>query len=228
MCQPPGFEEELESQTVCKLNKSLYGLKQSPRAWFDRFSKVIKKFGYIQGQADHTLFVKDSGQEKITILIVYVDDIIVTGNDSKEVEKIKQMMAKEFEVKDLGALRYFLGMEFARSKKGISVSQRKYILDLLEETGMLGCKPSKTPIELGNKTKMLEGEPVNKENYQHLVGKLIYLSHTRPNIAFAVSLVSQYMHAPCQGHLNALYRILRYLKQTLGKGLFLQRLMIEE
>ena len=185
---------------------------------------VIKKFGYIQGQANHTLFFKHSGQEKITILIVYVDDIIVIGNDSEEVERIKQMMAKEFEVKDLGALRYFLGMEFARSKKVISVSQRKYILDLLEETGMLGCKPSKTPIELGNKAKMLEGEPINKENYQRLVGKLIYLSHTRPNIAFAVSLVSHicthHVNAPCQGHVNAVYRILRYLKHTWKRLIF--------
>ena len=90
---------------------------------------------------------------------------------------------------------------------------------------MLGCKPSKTLIELGNKAKMLEGEPVNKGNYQHLVGKLIYLSHTRADIAFAVSLVSQYMHSPChQGHLNAAYRILRYLKQTLGKGLFFAKI----
>lgn len=220
MCQPPGFEENLGSHTVCKLNKSLYGLKQSPRAWFDRFSKVIKEFGYVQGQADHTLFVKHAENEKITILIVYVDDIIVTGNDNKEVERVKQMMAKEFEVKDLGALRYFLGMEVARSKKGISVSQRKYTLDLLEETGMLGCRPSKTPVELGNKGKMLERGLVDKGQYQRLVGKLIYLSHTRPDIAFAVSLVSQHMHSPCQGHLNAVYRILRYLKRTPGKCLF--------
>ncbi|KAH9650639.1 hypothetical protein KPL70_026448 [Citrus sinensis] len=124
-------------------------------------------------------------KKKITILIVYVDDIIVTGNDNKEVEKVKQMMAKEFEVKDFGTLRYFLGMEVVRSKKGIFVSQRKYTLNLLEETGMVGCKPSKTPVELGNKGKMLERGPVDKGQYQRLVGKLIYLSHTRPNIAFA-------------------------------------------
>ncbi|XP_062075277.1 secreted RxLR effector protein 161-like [Humulus lupulus] len=111
-------------------------------------------------------------------------------------------------------------MEFVRSKKGISVSQRKYTIDLWNETGMLDSKPSKTPIDLKDKRKMFEGNPVDKERYQQLVGKLIYLSHTIPNIAFAVSLVSQYMHDPCQGHLNAVYRILRYLKQTPGKGLF--------
>ncbi|XP_073129675.1 uncharacterized protein [Henckelia pumila] len=99
MSQPPGFEEKLGNQTVCKLNKSIYGLKQSPRASFDRFSKVIKKLGYMQGQADHTLFVKHSDEGKITVLIVYVDDIIVTGNDNKEMKNIKFMMAKELKLK---------------------------------------------------------------------------------------------------------------------------------
>ncbi|XP_075499991.1 uncharacterized protein LOC142538567 [Primulina tabacum] len=197
MSQPPGFEE--------------------------RFSPVIKKLGYVQGQADHTLFFKHSEKGKITIFIVYVDDIIVTGDNNDEMEMVKLMMAKQFEVKDLGTVKYFLGMEIARSKKGISISQRKYTLDLLKETCMLGCKPGHTPIDPGNKGKMFEGGPVDKESYQRLVGKLIYLSHTLPNIAFAVSLAIQYMHSPCQGHLNVVYIILRYLKQTLGRGLFLEK-----
>lgn len=172
MCQPPGFEEGLRGKTVCKLNKSLYGLKQSPHTWFDRFSKVIKKPGYIQGQADHTMFIKHQNKEKITILIVYVDDIIVTGNDCDEVERIKQMMATEFEVtaSRVEVLQPFLGMEVARSKRGIFVWQTNYTLDLLAETGMLGWKPSKTPIELGNKDKLLEGGLVDKGSYQRLVG----------------------------------------------------------
>ena len=111
-------------------------------------------------------------------------------------------------------------MEVARSKRGFSISQRKYTLDLLEETSMLGCKPIETPIEQGGKAKLIEGDTVNKGRYQQLVGKLIYLSHTRPNITFAVSVVSQYMHSSCQGHFDAVYRILRYLKKTPGKGLF--------
>ena len=106
-------------------------MRQSPRAWFDHFSTVIKNLGYFQSQADNTLFVKHSEDKKITILIVYVDDIIVTGDNFEEIKRIKQMMAKEFEVKELGALKYFLGMEVARSNEGISVSQRKYTLDLL-------------------------------------------------------------------------------------------------
>ena len=119
-------------------------------------------------------------------------------------------------------MRYFLGMEIARSKKGISVSQRKYVLDLLAETGMLGCKPSDTPIEVGKRTEN-SGKLVDKERYQRLVGKLIYLSYTRPYNAFAVSLVSQHMHSPTEVHLEAVYRILRYLKGSPGKGLFFKK-----
>ncbi|XP_062112548.1 uncharacterized mitochondrial protein AtMg00810-like [Humulus lupulus] len=159
----------------------------------------------------------------MSVLIVYVDDIIVTSNHTEEMSMIKERLAKEFKVKDLGALRYFLGMEFARRKGGISMSQRKYTLDLLKEAGMLGSKHNKNPIELGDNRRMFEGSPVDKGRYQQLVGKFIYLSHTIPDIAFAVSLVSQYMHNPCQGHLNALYRIMRYLKQTPGKCLFLKK-----
>ena len=117
-------------------------------------------------------------------------------------------------------MKYFLGMKNARSKKGISISQRKYTMDLLHEIGMLCCKPIETPIEQGGKGKLFDGDPISKGRYQRLVGKLIYLSHTRPDIAFAVSVVSQYMHSPCQRHFDVVYWILRYLKKNLGKGLF--------
>ena len=144
MSPPPGFEESFGVGKVCKLKKSLYGLKQSPRAWFERLGKVIKHYGYTQSQADHTMFYKHSNEGKVAILIVYVDDIVLTGDDCNELEKLKGKLAEEFEIKDLGALKYFLGMEFARSKEGIFVNQRKYVLDLLDETGMLGCKPAET------------------------------------------------------------------------------------
>ena len=106
-----------------------------------RFTKVIKGQGYSQGQSDHTMFIKQSEEGLKIVLIVYVDDIILTGDDTYEMERLKRILATEFEVKNLGQMRYFLGMEVARSKKGICVSQRKYILDLLSETGMLRSKP---------------------------------------------------------------------------------------
>ncbi|CAH9115704.1 unnamed protein product, partial [Cuscuta europaea] len=223
MSPPPGFEEQYGSK-VCKLEKALYGLKQSPRAWFERFTQFIKKQGFKQAQADHTLFMKFSIKGEIAVLIVYVDDIILTGNYCEEIEDLKKKLAQEFEIKDLGELKYFLGMEIARSKKGIVVSQRKYVLDLLHETGMSACRPIDTPIDPNQKLgNVKEGVPVNIHQYQRLVGRLIYLAHTRPDIAFAVSMVSKFMHNPFQEHLDATYRILRYLKSCPGKGLFFKR-----
>ncbi|GMI70512.1 hypothetical protein HRI_000720500 [Hibiscus trionum] len=219
---PPGFEGS--KGQVCKLKKSLYGLKQSPRAWFNRFAKAMTSRLYIQGQADHTLFYKHTDNGKCCILIVYVDDIILTGDDSIEIERLKEFLSLEFQLKDLGNLRYFLGMEVARSKAGISISQRKYVLDLLSEVGLLGSKPAETPMEPNLKLGTdKDGEEVDRGRYQRLVGKLIYLSHTRPDIAFGVSVISQFMHAPREKHLEAAYRILRYLKGTPGKGLHFKK-----
>ena len=221
---PPGFETPSMKNQVCKLRKSLYGLKQSPRAWFERFTRAVCKHGFSQSQADHTLFFKHSHDGRVAILIVYVDDIILTGDFEEEIADLKIFLATDFEIKDLGNLRYFLGMEVARSRKGISVSQRKYVLDLLKETGMIGCKPADTPMDSTIKIGLLENSaPIEKERYQRLVGKLIYLSHTCPDISFPVSVVSQFMNKPNEEHLAAVYRILRYLKMTPGKGLFFEK-----
>jgi transposase InsO family protein len=215
---PPGFNSRETEGKVCKLMKSLYGLKQSPRAWFGRFSKEVCSLGYRQSNADHTLFFKHCNN-KITVLVVYVDDIIITGNDDGEMKCLKETLAKTFEVKDLGYLHYFLGIEVAYSAQGIYLSQRKYILDLLTETGMLDCKPAATPIEQNHRIVADLGDPVDKSKYQRLVGRLIYLSHTRPDISYAVSIVSRYMHDPRSSHMDAVNRILRYLKYCPGKGI---------
>ncbi|XP_071920664.1 uncharacterized protein [Coffea arabica] len=221
MSLPPGFVDKYGVGKVCKLKKSLYGLKQSPRAWFERFNKAVQKFGFLQSQADHTLFYRHSKEGKVAILIVYVDDIILTGDDCGGLENLKKFLAKEFEIKDLGNLKYFLGMEFARSKEGIVVSQKKYVLDFLKETGMMGCRPAETPMEPNLKLQPASAEKVrDREKFQRLVGRLIYLSHTRPDIAFPVSIVSQFMHSLGPEHFEAIHRILRYLKGTPGKGIF--------
>ncbi|RVX04556.1 Retrovirus-related Pol polyprotein from transposon TNT 1-94 [Vitis vinifera] len=186
---PAGLETTSNFNKVCRLRKSLYGLKQSPRAWFERFTKVVKGYGFVQCQSDHTLFVKHFPEGKLTIIIVYVDDIILTGDHEEKIDLLKKLLTKEFEIKDLGNLKYFLGMEIARSKKGIAVSQCKYVLDLLNETGMLGCKPAETPMNTTVKLEESDGSaPVDEGRYQRLVGKLIYLSHTRLDIGFSVSV----------------------------------------
>ena len=143
---PPGFSSQETKGKVCRLKKSLYGLKQSPRAWFGKFRKELRLLGYKQSNADHTLFFKHYNG-KIVILIVYVDDIVITGNDDKGISNLKKMLSRSFEVKDLGFLHYFLGIEVVYGALGIYLSQRKYVLDLLAETGMLESKPAATPIE---------------------------------------------------------------------------------
>jgi hypothetical protein len=195
---PPGLASFGTKGKVCRLKKSLYGLKQSPRAWFDRFRRAICDIGYAQCNCDHTVFYKHSSC-KITILAVYVDDIIITGDDDEEILELKKCLSKTFEVKDLGQLKYFLGIEVARSEKGIVLSQRKYTLDLLRETGMIGCRAAATPIDQNDKITAQSGELMDREKYQRLVGRLLYLCHTRPDIAYAVSIVSRYMHEPGKG-----------------------------
>ncbi|RVW53975.1 Retrovirus-related Pol polyprotein from transposon RE1 [Vitis vinifera] len=219
----PGFEENTGNK-VCKLKKALYGLKQSPRAWFGRFAKVMKESGYKQSQGDHTLFIKHSATGGVTTLLVYVDDIIVTGNDEREKHEVKQRLATEFEIKELGKLKYFLGIEVTYSTQGIFISQQKYVSDLLTETGKIGCKPVSTPMDPNHKLGEAKEEPlVDKRMYQRLVGRLIYLAHTRPDITYSVSVISQFMHDPREPHLQAAYRVLHYLKGNPGKGILFKK-----
>jgi Reverse transcriptase (RNA-dependent DNA polymerase)/Integrase core domain len=216
---PPGCCGHDTRNKVCKLKKALYGLKQSPRAWFERFCSAMRSYGYTQGDSDHTLFFKRF-EGKITILIIYVDDMIITGDNLEEIKGLEQKLSGDFEMKNLGGLKYFLGIEVCRNKKSIFLSQRKYILDLLTEVGMLECKPAETPCVKNIKLdENRSSKSVNKERYQRLVGKLIYLSHTRPDIAYAVSIISQFMHNPAEEHMEAVMRIIRYLKGTPGRGI---------
>ena len=222
---PPGYsKQQITNNSICKLKKSLYGLKQSSRAWFGKFSQVIKKSGYSQSNGDHTLFYKHSAKDKLTILVIYVDDIIITGNDPTERAKLEQGLKQEFAIKNLGRMKYFLGIEIAYSKNGILLSQQKYVLDLLVETGFMDCRPAKTPMEVNHKLNLNENEPeTNAGEYQRLVGRLIYLAHTRPDISYAVNILSQFMHSPRLSHLQAAHRVLRYLKGTTGLGLHFRK-----
>ena len=203
------------------MRKSLYGLKQSPRAWFSRFSDVVLSIGFTRCHSDHTCFIRRRPDGRCIILSVYVDDIIITGNDTTGIARVKEKLGTVFDVKDLGPLRYFLGIEIARSRHGISMTQRKYILDLLSDTGMMGCRPASTPMDPNIKISSESGELLSDpSSYQRLVGRLIYLTNTRPDLTFAVSVVSQFMHAPRTSHMEAVHHILRYLKTCPGLGLF--------
>ena len=199
MEQPRGFVVQGEIGRVCGFRKSLYGLNQSPRAWFGKFSQVIKKFGMQKSKFDHSVFYTNS-KAGIILLIVYIDDIVITRSDVTCISSLNSFLHGKFHTKDLGMLKYFLCVEVMRSKHEIFLSQRKYVLDLLFETGKLGAKPYSSPItqtlHLIREDKLF-GDP---ERYKRLVGKLNYLKVTRLDIAHLVSVVSQYMSSPIVDH----------------------------
>ena len=154
-------------------------LVYQPRAWFVRFASFLKSLGYSQGHSDHTLFTKVSKVGKVAVLIIYGNDIVLFGDDHTEIIQLKKRIGDEFEIKDLKKMKYFLGIEVAIPKEGITISQRKYTFDLLTETGMMECRSIGTPIELNCKLRNFDDKVlVDKEQYQRLVGKLIYLSQT--------------------------------------------------
>ena len=224
MRPPKGMEDMVKPGNVLRLKKAIYGLKQSPRAWYHKLSTTLNGRGFVKSEADHTLFTLTSKQGIIVILI-YVDDIIITGSDKEGIASTKAFLKATFDIKDLGELKYFLGIEMCRSKEGLFLSQRKYTLDLLREVGDLGGRTAKTPLEEGYKV-MREGEIEDKpyedvKHYRRMVGKLIYLTITRPDVCFAVNQVSQHMQAPKMHHWNMVERILRYLREAPGQGVWM-------
>ncbi|KAM0978921.1 hypothetical protein TB1_014070 [Malus domestica] len=186
---PPGHPQSSDPELVYKLHKSIYGLKLSPRAWYSKLTSVFEEVGFKRSNADSSLFVRICPSGTLVVLI-YVDDLIVTGDNASEIVLLKNTFKQKFSIKDLRTLKYFSGIEMATSKKGMFLNQRKYILDLLQEADMLDCKPASTPLDCKHKTTM-DGETLIDISYhQRLVGRLIYLTITRSDIAFAVSLVS--------------------------------------
>ncbi|XP_048622908.1 uncharacterized mitochondrial protein AtMg00810-like [Brassica napus] len=176
--------------------------------------------GFTQAPSDHSLFVKRS--EKIFVAaLVYVDDILIVGNDEAAIENFKDILKGAFKLRDLGTAKYFLGFEIARNDSGISINQRKYTLKLLQEAGYLGCKPFLVPMEPNSKLSDSSGGLLSDLSvYRKIVGKLLYLTHTRPDITYAVHKLSQFMSAPRQDHLTAAQQVLRYLKNDPAQWMF--------
>ncbi|KAH9689130.1 retrovirus-related pol polyprotein from transposon RE1 [Citrus sinensis] len=217
---PPGFTSN-ESGMVCRLRKSLYGLKQAPRCWFAKLAAALKTYGFAQSSSDYSLFTLHRDNIHLLVL-VYVDDIIVSGNHSEAIRVFKMYLSDCFYMKDLGPLKYFLGIEVARNPTGIFLSQRKYVLDIISEAGLLGAKPAPFPLEPNHQLALAEGlyfsDPAK---YRRLVGRLIYLSATRPELSYSVHLLSQFMQQPRERHWDAALRVVRYLKGNPGQGVFL-------
>ncbi|GJU75703.1 ribonuclease H-like domain-containing protein [Tanacetum coccineum] len=222
MHQPPGFTDSAHSDYVCLLQKSLYGLKQAPRAWFQRFSSYVIRAGFYHSKTDSSLFIFHKGQDT-AYLLLYVDDIILTASSTSLLQRIISLLHAEFAMTDLGPLNYFLGISATRTTSGIFLSQTKYATEILEQAQMLNCNPCRTPIDTEKKLGP-EGSPVTDPTlYRSLAGSLQYLTFTRPDLSYAVQQLCLYMHDPREPHLNAMKRVLRYLRGTTDLGLQLFR-----
>jgi hypothetical protein len=223
MEQPKGFLDKHHPDFVCRLHKALYGLKQAPRAWFHRLSSFLLELGFKASLVDTSLFTLVAGSTPIHML-VYVDDIIITGPDNLLISNVITQLQLEFPLKDLGPLNFFLGIQVTRTKEGLHLCQTKYISDLLTRTHMQAAKPAKSPCPTGSKLSSFDGDPLpNPTEYRHIVGSLQYCTLTRPDISFSVNQLCQHLHAPTTAHLSAAKRVLRYLKASMDHGYSFQK-----
>ncbi|CAL2260415.1 unnamed protein product [Prunus armeniaca] len=219
--QPHGYVKRGEEKKVFKLRKALHGLKQSPRAWYSCINSYFEKNGLQKCPYKHTLYIKNNSQGSFMIVSLYVDDLIFTGNNLDMLNEFKLSMMREFEMTDLGELHHFLGIEVNQSKKGIFISQESYAKEVLKKFRMENANPVSTPCVIGLKlSKDGEGKLVNSTMFRSLVGNLMYLTATRPDIMFSVSLVSRFMEKPYSNHWDVVKRILRYVKGTVDYGIF--------
>lgn len=206
MKQPPGFEDPNKPNHVCRLTKALYGLKQAPRAWFDTFSSFLLEFGFQCSKADPSLFVHHHNKQTL-VLLLYVDDILLTGNDEALLQSLLQALNTTFSMKDLGTPSYFLGVEVQHTSDGMFLHKTAYATDILHQAQMSNCNamPTPMPLKMEYSDTTLFSEPTY---FRSLAGKLQYLTITRSDIQFAVNFIYQRMHAPTVSDFGLLKRIL--------------------
>ncbi|PRQ51221.1 putative RNA-directed DNA polymerase [Rosa chinensis] len=211
MHQPLGFVDSVHPNYVCLLRKYLYGLKQAPRAWNEKFTNFLPALGFKFSHSDPSLFVKATS-DGIIALLLYVDDIVITGSDKNGVSSVISELSDVFDMKDLGPLSYFLGINVQYKDKGLFLSQETYAKDLIAKAGLDTCRECNTPCLPHAQLLKNEGTPLsNPSLYRSIVGALQYLTFTRPDIAFAVNTVCQFMSQPTDVHYASVKRILRYI-----------------
>jgi hypothetical protein len=230
MEQPEGFVEEGQEDLVCKVNKALYGLRQSQRVWNKRINKSLVSKGFKRSHADPSLYIKQT-RRYILIVLIYVDDLILLSSDKEKMSELKASLEEEYNMSDLGELHFFLGVHIERNRaaRTITLHQRSYIEEVLERFGMADCKPIGTPLDAKTQLVKLSIEEYEEHSsemqgvpYKEAVGSLMYaMVATRADLAFAVSMVSQFMSRPGPMHWAAVKRIMRYLKGTLDMKLCL-------
>ena len=214
MHQPMGFRDKNHPNHVCLLKKSLYGLKQVPRAWYQRFADFVATIGFSHSKSDHSLFIYKNGSDTAYILL-YVDDIILTASSDRLRKYFMTLLGSEFAMKDLGPLSFFLGIAVTRHAHGLFLSQKQYVTKIIERAGMFNCSAT-NDAPFNDPTK-----------YRSLAGALQYLTFTRPDISYVLQQICLHMHAPTNEHMSALKRIICYLQGTLSHGLHLYKSTID-
>ncbi|KAI0524508.1 hypothetical protein KFK09_003879 [Dendrobium nobile] len=219
MKQPKGFEEDAYPHYVCKLKKSIYRLKQSPRLWFQTLSDHLHNIGFIAGKADTSLFIWNKDNVQL-YMVIYIDDILLTGNSSEMINTTLEQLRNKFDMKHLGSANSFLGIQITRHHNSFFLSQSKYAITILENAGMKTSKhlanPSQTKLSDSQASTVLGSDPML---YRHLVGALQYLTLTRPDISFVVNSLCQQMHNPMPTDFQLLQRLLRYVNAMFTFGL---------
>jgi hypothetical protein len=217
--QPSGFVDLAHPDYVYHLNKSLYGLKRAPRAWYTRFASHILSLGFVGARSDTSLFIYRHGSDTIYLLL-YMDDIILNASSDALFRRVIDALTTEFSMKDLGRLHHFFGVSVTKHDSGLFLSQQHYMIDILEHAGMSDCKMCSPTIDTCAKLSS-EGPPVpDATHYRGLIGALQYLTFTRPDIVYVVQQVCLYMHDPWEPHLIL---VKRYIRGTLDYGLQLHR-----
>lgn len=223
MEQPTGYVSKEHPHYVCRLKKALYGLKQAPRAWYGKVAQYLNFCGFKVSDADSSLFIKLESKLHLLVLL-YVDDMIITGDNEAEISMLKEDLSVRFEMKNLGEAGYFLGLEVENTDQGYFISQRGYAKELLQRFGMDKSIETETPMEPKLKLTKNEGTLLkDAKKYRQLVGSLIYLTITRPELSYCVGKVSQFMQCPRTSHLEAAKMILRYIKGYLDYGLLYKK-----
>ncbi|GJU75159.1 retrovirus-related pol polyprotein from transposon TNT 1-94 [Tanacetum coccineum] len=220
VAQPPGFVDFEKPNHVFKLKKALYGLKQAPKAWYDRLKAFLLDHSYTMGLVDNTLFTKKKDSH-IIIVQIYVDDIIFKSTCQDLCDDFSKIMHDEFEMSMMGELNFFLGLQIKQFEDGIFFNQSKYVKEMLKKFSLENTKPIKTPMFSETKlTRDEEGEPIDETKYRGMIGSLLYLTASRPDITFNICLCARFQETPKTSHLEAVKRIFCYIKGTSHLGLW--------
>lgn len=210
--QPKGYIQKGAEDKVYRLKKSLYGLKQAPLCWNIEIDSALKNIGFKRNRADHGMYVRGTGNSWIAVAL-YVDDLLVVSADKNLLSTVKSQLASVFKMKDLGPVEYYLGMKITKTDSGYTLNQSKYIGEILDHFSMKDCNTAQIPMAVGTDLGNATGPAVDETKYRSLVGKLLYAAnYTRPDISFAVSILSRYLNQPKEIHLKAAKHVLRYLR----------------